>query len=158
MKTNTDQFIQQTLELAVDNVLSGQGGPFAALIVKQGKVVSTGTNRVVSKRDPTAHAEIIAIRQACQELNSFQLADCEIYSSCEPCAMCLGAIYWARLQRVYYVNTREQAAAIGFIDELIYQELAKLPAERQIPLLHIPQVNGDCAFEAWRQQVHKIVY
>src|SRR5689334_16012360 len=115
--------MQRAIELSLENVRSGAGGPFAALVVRNGSVVATGTNQVTAAQDPTAHAEVVAIRSACQALHNFQLSDCELYTTCEPCPMCMGAIYWARLARVYYANTRDDAARIGFDDTLIYNQL-----------------------------------
>lgn len=146
---STADFLQQTLDLAVDNVQSGQGGPFAALVVHDGEVVATGTNRVTTENDPTAHAEITAIRAACAERGDFELTDCTLYSSCEPCPMCLGAIYWTRLDRVVYAATSAQAADAGFDDAHIYEEIDKPPPARRIPMERCNEVDADRPFEAW---------
>lgn len=130
MKEQQRQFMQEAIALSLENVNLSEGGPFGALIVKEGKVIAKGKNQVTANNDPTAHAEMVAIRQACQKLKTFQLRECELYTSCEPCPMCLGAIYWARLDRVYYANTQEDAAQIGFDDRFIYEEL-KLPIRRK---------------------------
>src|ERR1700730_16250042 len=119
-----DRFMQRAIELSLDNVRAGLGGPFAALVVREGSIIASGTNQVTALQDPTAHAEVVAIRAACQARRSFQLSDCELYSSSEPCPMCVGAIYWARLAKVYYSNTRDDAAQIGFDDSFIYDQLA----------------------------------
>src|SRR5580704_12233735 len=116
-------FMARAIELSLDNVLSGRGGPFGAVVVRGGSIVAEGVNRVTATNDPTAHAEVTAIREACSKLGVFELTDCEIYTSCEPCPMCLGAIYWARLGRVYYANDRNDAAKIGFLDDFLYHEI-----------------------------------
>ncbi len=125
--------MRQAIALAVENVRLGRGGPFGALVVKENRVIATGTNSVTSTSDPTAHAEIVAIRAACQALNNFELAGCEIYSSCEPCPMCLGAIFWARATAYYFACTRENAAKAGFDDAFIYDQLTLSPEQRSIP-------------------------
>src|SRR5690349_8787150 len=118
-----NRFMRRAIELSVENVRNGNGGPFAALVVREGEILATGTNLVTTALDPTAHAEIVAIREACRKLGQFQLGGCEMYTTCEPCPMCLGAIYWARPARVYFGNTAADAAAIGFDDSFIYQQL-----------------------------------
>ena len=133
--TFMDRFMQQAIALSLENVRSGAGGPFAALVIRGGSVLASGTNQVTTLQDPTAHAEVVAIRAACQTLGSFQLSDCELYTTCEPCPMCMGAIYWARLAKVYYANTRDDAARNGFDDSLIYDQLALPPGERSIPMI-----------------------
>src|SRR6266704_7020153 len=130
-------FMQEAIDRAVENVRSGHGGPFAAVVVKDGRVIAAGANCVTSTNDPTAHAEVTAIREACRALGTFQLTGCEIYTSCEPCPMCLGAIYWARLERIYYGNTRADAAAIGFDDARIYREFQASIADRSVPLIQL---------------------
>src|SRR5215813_15174684 len=129
-------FLEQAIELAVENVRR-DGGPFAALVVKDGVVIATGVNQVTRTNDPTAHAEIVAIREACRVLGDFQLSGCDLYASCEPCPMCLGAIYWARPSRVFFAATHEQAAAAGFDDSFIYQQIAVPQGERDIPMVHM---------------------
>ena len=150
--------MRQAIDLATENVRSGRGGPFAALIVKHGQVVSQGTNLVTSGNDPTAHAEIVAIRSACQSLYTFQLAGCEIYTTCEPCPMCLGAIYWARLSRVYFACTAADAADAGFDDSFIYSQ-SRLPhGERQIPMTQLMRDSSLRAFQAWADKQDKVRY
>lgn len=150
--------MQRAIKLSLENVRSGGGGPFAALVVKDGAVVATGVNQVTSALDPTAHAEIVAIRGACQALCDFQLNDCDLYTTCEPCPMCMGAIYWARLGKVYYANTRADAAKIGFDDSLIYDELAMPLRARKIPMVQIMRAQALGAFRAWEQSQSKILY
>src|SRR5205823_4484595 len=130
-------FMRRAIELSIENVRSGKGGPFAALVVKDNRIIGTGTNLVTSTFDPTAHAEIVAIRAACGALAAFQLADCEIYTTCEPCPMCMGAIYWARPSKVYFGNTQADAARIGFDDSFIHQQLRLPQSERAIPMAQI---------------------
>src|SRR5215470_3251024 len=130
-------FMRKAIELSVENVRSGKGGPFAAVVVKDGRIIATGANSVARTFDPTAHAEVVAIREACQALAQFQLTGCEIYTSCEPCPMCLGAIYWARPARVYFGNTHADAARIGFDDSFIYQQLQVTANERTIPMIQL---------------------
>ncbi len=137
---------------------SGQGGPFGAVIVHQGHVIAQGHNQVLSNLDPTAHAEINVIRQACQQLQRFDLRGCDLYTSCEPCPMCLGAIYWARLDRVYYANTHRDAAAIGFDDQFIYEELARPHPQRRVPLIHHPQPEALQIFEQWATWDDRVNY
>lgn len=150
-------FLQQAVDLASANV-ANKGGPFAALIVKNNKIIATHTNRVTENHDPTAHAEMMAIRDACSKLKTFQLTDCILYTSCEPCPMCLGAIYWARLAEVYYASTRYQAAAAGFDDSFIYDEIAKSPAERKIPMHHLKLQLPDQPFMDWDLLAEKVRY
>jgi tRNA(Arg) A34 adenosine deaminase TadA len=157
MQTPED-FMQEAIRLSLENVGSGKGGPFAALVVKEGKIIATGTNLVTSSLDPTAHAEVTAIRNACKVLNSFQLTGCDFYTTCEPCPMCLGAIYWARPDRVFYGNTREDAAAIGFDDDFIYREIPLNPAERTYPLQPLLRTEALKAFKAWEDKEDKIEY
>ena len=136
----------------------GAGGPFGAIIVKDGKVIAEGWNRVTSANDPTAHAEVTAIRDACETLGTFSLAGCEIYTSCEPCPMCLAAIYWARLDRIYFANTREDAAAIGFDDALIYGEVSKPIDERIIPTTRLILPEAAAVFAEWQAKPDKVAY
>lgn len=158
IKEQQRQFMQEAIALSLENVNLAEGGPFGALIVKDGKVIAKGKNQVTVNNDPTAHAEIVAIRQACQQLKTFQLKECELYTSCEPCPMCLGAIYWARLDRVYYANTQKDAAQIGFEDRFIYEEL-KLPIkQRQLPMIQIMKDEAREAFLAWVNTLDKIEY
>ncbi|MGR9114929.1 MAG: nucleoside deaminase [Gammaproteobacteria bacterium] len=152
------RFLQQAIELATDNVNSGEGGPYGAVIVKDNRVIAASANKVTRLLDPTAHAEIMAIRQACQSLNDFQLLDCTLYTSCEPCPMCLGAIYWARLARVYYACSREDAATAGFDDSLIYDEISIAPSQRRIAMLHLELDDACRPFEAWNNKIDKVPY
>ena len=125
MTDNNDVFMKEAIRLSINNVEEGKGGPFGAVVVKDGKIIARGVNLVTSTNDPTAHAEVVAIREACKVLNTFQLDDCEIYTSCEPCPMCLGAIYWARPAKLYYANSKEDATVINFDDQFIYEEMAR---------------------------------
>ncbi len=150
--------MERAIALALENVQSGRGGPFGAIVVKGGKILAEGTNRVTLANDPTAHAEIVAIREACKKLGNFQLTHCEIYSSCEPCPMCLGAIYWARLERVYCASTAGDAAKAGFDDSLIYQEMVKPHGQRKIPMVQIMREEALAAFRAWEIKPDKISY
>jgi guanine deaminase len=151
-------FMQEAIQRAVDNVRSGRGGPFGAIVVKDGRVVAAGTNLVTSTNDPTAHAEVTAIREACRTLSTFQLTGCEIYTSCEPCPMCLGAIYWARPDRVYFAANASDAAEAGFDDSFIYEEL-KLPHPgRKIPFEPMMQEAGLEPFREWTRKSDRIRY
>ncbi len=150
--------MRRAIALSIENVQSGLGGPFAAVVVKDGEIIAEGTNCVTSTNDPTAHAEVTAIRKACKKLGTFQLEGCIIYTSCEPCPMCLGAIYWARPKEVYYGNNKNDAAEIGFDDDFIYKELDIDLAMRKIPmkqLLHQEALEG---FKAWTEKEDKISY
>jgi guanine deaminase len=151
-------FMRQAIELSIENVRSGKGGPFAALVVKDGEIVGVGTNQVTSTFDPTAHAEVVAIRQACRTLSQFQLPGCVIYTSCEPCPMCLGAIYWARPLKVYFGNTQSDAAKIGFDDSFIYQQLSLKASERVIPMLQLLPEEALTAFAEWEKKPDRIAY
>ena len=152
------KFIQQAIDLAAENVRSGLGGPFAALVVKDGQVIATGTNLVTSNNDPTAHAEIMAIRNACKQLGNFQLDDCTIFSSCEPCPMCLGAIYWARPKRLVFAANKQQAAVAGFDDVFIYKELELPYTERSLQTLHTVNDHDNLPFELWLESEMKSAY
>ena len=147
----------RAIELSLRNVEEG-GGPFAALVVKDGEVLGEGTNRVTATNDPTAHAEVVAIREACRTLQSFQLDGCDFYTSCEPCPMCLGAIYWARPRRVYFGGTAADAAAAGFDDSEIYEQLQLPHAERRIPMIQLMRDEAQAAFVAWREKSDKVEY
>lgn len=149
MNEKQHQWLQRCIDLACAHAGSGKGGPFAALVVKNGEVIAEGCNEVTSTNDPSAHAEVVAIRNACQRLGSYQLEDCEIYSSCEPCPMCLGVIFWARPKAVYFVASREQAAAAGFDDEFIYEQINLAGNQRHIPFVHQPLASADHPFEHW---------
>ncbi|MFP4365288.1 MAG: nucleoside deaminase [Spirochaetia bacterium] len=153
-----EDFLKEAINLAVENVHSGNGGPFGAVVVKDGKIIAKGANSVTGTHDPTAHAEIVAIRRACKELDSFQLADCEIYSSCEPCPMCLGAIYWARPKALYFAADQKDASSVGFDDSFIYDELS-LPAEqRSIPTYQVNHTEKLRPFKAWEEFEEKMKY
>ena len=149
--------MSRAIELAIENVRSG-GGPFGAVVVKEGKIIAEGANSVTATNDPTAHAEVVAIRRACATLGAFELVECEIYTSCEPCPMCLGAIYWARPSRLFFAATHEDAAQGGFDDAFIYEQLAVPYAERSIPTIQV--ANGDATrpFQEWKDQADKIRY
>ncbi len=151
-------FMARAIQLSIDNVRSGNGGPFGAVVVRSGIVVAEGVNRVTASNDPTAHAEVLAIREACAKLGIFELSDCEIYTSCEPCPMCLGAIYWARLARVYFGNLASDASEFGFDDSLIYREFAQVRDKRSIPMIPMMRERALAAFEAWRENPDKIRY
>lgn len=152
------EFLKLAIQLAVDNVKSGKGGPFGAVIVKDGAVLATGANSVTTSHDPTMHAEIAAIRNACEKLSTFQLEGCTIYSSCEPCPMCLGAIYWARPERLVFAASKHDAAEVGFDDSLIYQEIVLDYGSRKIPTEQMLQIEGKAPFEAWRRFDQRIDY
>lgn len=149
--------MRQAIALAEQNVAAG-GGPFGALVVRNKQIISATVNRVISNCDPTAHAEILAIRQACTVLGDFQLKDCVLYTSCEPCPMCLGAIYWARLQTVYYACGRQDAAEAGFDDGYIYTEINVAPEQRKIPMRHLHMREALAPFSAWKENTEKALY
>ena len=151
-------FLEKAISLSRTGMQGGKGGPFGCVVVKDGVIIGEGWNQVTSSNDPTAHAEVVAIRQACQHLKSFQLTDCDIYCSCEPCPMCLGAIYWARPNRVVYANTRNQAASIDFDDNFIYQEIESDYAHRRIPFIHITHPEAEKVFKEWIDLPGKIRY
>ncbi|MGB6822989.1 MAG: nucleoside deaminase [Candidatus Acidiferrales bacterium] len=156
--SDPDSFMARAIELSLENIRSNQGGPFAALVVKDTEIISEGTNRVTSANDPTAHAEIVAIREACRKLRRFDLTGCEIYATCEPCPMCLGAIYWARLAKIYFANTAEDAAKIGFDDSLIYDETCRPLTERRIPMVPLMRAAAIRVFHAWEAKPDRISY
>lgn len=151
-------FIREAIALARTGMDRGDGGPFGCVIVKDGRIVGRGNNRVTSTNDPTAHAEVVAIRDACTELADFQLTGCVLYASCEPCPMCLGAIYWARPDRVVFACTRADAADAGFDDQLIYDELPLPYPERRIPTEHAPHSDGPALFADWKNKADKLEY
>lgn len=153
-----EKHMREAIELSHRNILKGAGGPFAAVIVRNGAVVARGTNLVTSTNDPTAHAEIVAIRAACRSLKTFQLSDCEIYTTCEPCPMCLGAVYWARLKAVYYANTRYDAAKIGFDDDFLYHEFTVPLADRKIMFTQMMRHEAIQVFQEWTLMENKIRY
>ena len=156
---NTDKyFLQQTITLAEENVQTGKGGPFAAIITKNNEIIATGTNIVTLSNDPTAHAEISAIRNACKSLKTFQLEDCTLYSSCEPCPMCLGAIYWVRLKKLVFAAHKQQAEKAGFDDAFIYNEIVLPYNQRQLKTQHLPLKNDNNPFDLWLKNDTKIEY
>lgn len=150
--------MQQAIELSAKGVASNEGGPFGCVVVKGDEIVGRGNNRVTSSNDPTAHAEVVAIRDACKNLDTFQLCDCEIYTSCEPCPMCMGAIYWARPKKVYFANTRTDAADIGFDDSMIYDELTCEHAARKIPIIPLGREAALKVFADWKEKEDKVKY
>ena len=151
------KIMARAIALSVQNVALG-GGPFAALVVQGGEIIAEGVNSVTTENDPTAHAEIMAIRAACRALETFELTGCEIYTSCEPCPMCLGAIYWARPACVFYANAAADAAKFGFDDALIYEEIPRAHAERKIPMIQVMRDEALAAFHAWEKKNNKIRY
>jgi guanine deaminase len=150
-------FLKRAIEMATENVRRN-GGPFAAIVVKDGIVIATGCNQVARTNDPTAHAEIVAIREACRSLGDFQLEGCDVYTSCEPCPMCMGAIFWARPSRVFFAATHEDAAAAGFDDSFIYRQIEVPPSERGIPMIHVIDENATRPFEEWVNKPDKTTY
>ncbi len=148
----------RAIQLSIDNVLAGRGGPFGAVIAKGVDIIAEGVNCVTSANDPTAHAEIVAIREACKKLGAFELTGCDIYTSCEPCPMCLGAIYWARPDRVYFGNTAADASNAGFDDSLIYSEIPQPHSQRKIPMIQMMRDEALEAFRAWAKQANKVPY
>lgn len=156
--TREEIFMQEAIQLSLDGINQNEGGPFGCVIVKEDVIIGRGNNKVTSSNDPTAHAEIVAIRDACRNLGTFQLEGCEIYTSCEPCPMCLGAIYWARPKVIYYANNREDAAEIGFDDSMIYDEMAANIESRKIPLIKLGRENALKIFEKWAGKEDKTKY
>jgi len=152
-----NEFMKRAIELSLESVNKG-GGPFGCVIVKDEKIVSEGSNRVTSSKDPTAHGEIVAIREACKKINNFSLSGFELYSSCEPCPMCLSAIYWARIEKVYFANTRQDAQKIDFDDSLIYSEFQKNIDKRKIPMVQMMRSEALKAFELWDKKTDKVKY
>jgi guanine deaminase len=158
MEQGNPEFMLQAIRLATENVTSGRGGPFGAVIVKDGKVIATGANQVTTINDPTAHAEIIALRNACQVLGTFKLEGCELYTSCEPCPMCLAATYWARCSAIYFGCTAADAAKAGFDDEFLYAQLSKPMSERSMPMANLSPQEAWKAFAAWIESDDKVEY
>lgn len=158
MGRSEKKFMREAIRLAEEGMNSDSGGPFGAVVVKNGEIIARGFNRVTSDNDPTAHAEVIAIREACKKLDTFQLDDCEIYTSCEPCPMCLGAIYWARPRKVYYACTREDAAAANFDDQFIYDELELKIDERRVSFENMIRDEGRHVFQKWMMKADKTEY
>lgn len=157
MTQQDKEFMQMAIDASIQNVKNG-GGPFGAVIVRNGQVIATGVNRVTANNDPTAHAEVSAIRTACAQLGTFHLQDCVIYTSCEPCPMCLSAIYWSGITRIYYGNTAQDADDIGFSDKFIYDELATPMSQRSIPVQNIMRDEALSAFRAWEEKEDKVEY
>ncbi|MSU23540.1 MAG: nucleoside deaminase [Opitutus sp.] len=152
------KIMREALHLAEAGMRGGRGGPFGCVVVRRGEVIGRGHNRVTSTNDPTAHAEVVAIRDACANLETFQLDDCELYTSCEPCPMCLAAIYWARIPKVFYGNTRADAAAIGFDDDFIYGQIPLPPAQRTIAMQSLLRDEAQAAFSEWSKKSDKVKY
>jgi tRNA(Arg) A34 adenosine deaminase TadA len=151
-------FMAKAIDLALENVELGKGGPFGALIVQNGEILASGANLVTSLNDPTAHAEVVAIRAACAFKSEFQLTDCDLYTTCEPCPMCLGAIYWARLRHVYFACTAADAADAGFDDRYIYEQIARAPADRAIPFDSLMRDEALACFAAWSAKTNRVNY
>jgi len=158
LSENQIKFLERSVEIAKQGMLSGKGGPFGCVIVLNDEIIAEGCNLVTSTNDPTAHAEVVAIREACKKLNTYQLTDCEVYASCEPCPMCLGAIYWARVKQVVYANNRHDAAAIDFDDNFIYKEINTEDAAKQIPFIHYPLTSAKELFNQWQIKENKKEY
>lgn len=156
--TKEEQFMQEAIELSKQGMMNNEGGPFGCVIVKNDVIVGRGNNKVTSSNDPTAHAEVEAIRDACRNLGTHQLEDCEIYTSCEPCPMCLGAIYWARPSKIYFANTRHDAAEIGFDDSMIYDEMKAEIADRKIPVINLGREMARNVFDEWAKKNDKTAY
>jgi guanine deaminase len=153
-----DMFMARAIELAIENVRSGRGGPFAVVVVKDDRIIAAGTNLVTSTNDPTAHAEVVAIRAACTALGSFQLDGCDLYSTCEPCPMCLGAIYWARPRRVFFGATARDATEAGFDDTFIYEQISVDPARREIPFVSMMREEALACFREWLAKSDRVEY
>lgn len=151
-------FMAEAIRVSIQMMRRGKGGPFGAVVVRKGRIVGKGWNQVTSANDPTAHAEVVAIRDACRRLKTFQLDDCELYTSCEPCPMCLSAMYWSRLKKVYYANTRQDAADIDFDDDFIYTEVARPIAKRKLVMKQMMRSEAMAAFEEWKSKADKVKY
>ncbi|MBY5949423.1 nucleoside deaminase [Algoriphagus marincola] len=158
MTDSQKEFMRKAIALAKEGMEAEKGGPFGCVIVKDGKIIGQGSNMVLTSNDPTAHAEVVAIRDACKKLNHFQLEGCEVYTSCEPCPMCLGAIFWARPSKVFYACTKDDAADAGFDDDFIYEEIKVDPADRKIPMLNGMREESQKVFELWKKKEDKKVY
>lgn len=155
---NPETFLNEAIKLSRIGMNSDHGGPFGAIIVKNGEIIGRGWNKVTSSNDPTAHAEVVAIREACKTLNTYKLEGCEIYTSCEPCPMCLSAIYWARIEKIYFANTRQDAANIGFDDEFLYEELKLDLNQRKIPSEQLLKTQANLVFQEWNEKEDKEMY
>lgn len=151
------EFMDEAVRLSIENIDRG-GGPFGAVIVRDGEIISRGANSVTIDNDPTAHAEVSAIRNACKSLHTFQLLDCIVYSSCEPCPMCLSALYWAGVKKIFYGNTKEDAESIDFSDKFIYEEIDRKPQQRHVPGIHVENTGAIRAFEKWEAKADKVKY
>lgn len=158
MSKSSEKFMMEAISLSKENIKNATGGPFGAVIVKNGEIISRESNQVTTHNDPTAHAEIEAIRAACKKLKSFSLEGCEIYTSCEPCPMCLSAIYWARIDKIYFANSREDAAELNFDDEFLYREINKANHNRKIPMVQMLREEAIKVFSDWKQKEDKIHY
>ena len=158
MEGPNTEFMREAIRLSIEKMEAGHGGPFGAVVVKDGHIIARGFNQVTSTHDPTCHAEVDAIRKACKELGTFQLDGCDLYTSCEPCPMCLGAIYWARPARVFYGNTKADAAAIGFDDQFIYEELDRPMDARRLPMTQLLREEALAGFRAWERQSGRTDY
>lgn len=158
MNVYCKEFMDEAIRLAIENAVTGNGGPFGAVIVKNNQIIARGYNRVTELNDPTAHAEVTAIREACRRLDNFELEGCQVYSSCEPCPMCLGAIYWSRPAAVYFAATREDAAQAGFDDAMIYSEINSQPENRKILTSQQHHANSNSPFKKWNENSHRKPY
>jgi len=156
--TREEKYMMEAIQLSKLGMANNEGGPFGCVIVKGDEIVGRGNNKVTSNNDPTAHAEVVAIRDACKNLGTYQLEDCEVYTSCEPCPMCMGAIYWARPKVVYFANNRQDAADIGFDDSMIYEEMAAELHTRKIPIIPLSRLEALKVFEEWRDKGDKTLY
>ncbi|MEO9209566.1 MAG: nucleoside deaminase [Ginsengibacter sp.] len=156
--TREEKFMHEAIILSQNGITNNEGGPFGCIVVKDDKIVGRGNNKVTGTNDPTAHAEVVAIRDACKNLQTFQLDGCEIYTSCEPCPMCLGAIYWARPSIIYYANTRHDAAEIGFDDSMIYEEMQADLEHRKIPIINLGRADAKKVFDNWKEKEDKTEY
>lgn len=154
----TTELMKEAIKLSQDKMLANEGGPFGAIVVKNNQIISRGWNKVTSTNDPTAHAEVVAIREACKNLNTFDLSGCEIYTSCEPCPMCLASIYWAKIDKIFYANTRKDAANIDFSDDFLYEEISKPIAQRKTPMIQFLREEAIKVFEQWKSKTDKIPY
>ena len=155
---DNEYFMRKAIDLSLSGMDSDEGGPFGAVIVKSGEIIAQGNNEVTSKNDPTLHAEIVAIRNACDKLNTYDLSGCTLYTSCEPCPMCLGAVYWARLDKMFYANTKEDAARIGFDDEFIYRELDLNKNERKLTAVQLLHAEASQVFDKWLKKADRVEY
>lgn len=158
MTPMNDSFMHEAIRLSLEKMREGCGGPFGAVVVKDGRILSRGWNRVTTSNDPTAHAEVVAIREACAALNSFSLQGCELYASCEPCPMCLGAIYWSRVDRLFFAASRQDAASAGFDDALIYEEIPRPFGERRLPTTQMLRDEAAAAFQEWLSRTDRVRY